>query len=95
MLHVEDIFPTKLIFISTRFLDIRQLYCNVKFHAREQSSLMNIHEHNTRNRDQYSTPFISKYIVQRSYLYLSPTFFNTLPETVKLTNIFSFKDNSK
>lgn len=86
MLNKPSLYPSDMLYEETQLLDIRQLFYKtlVLNQYKEIEKLRRpSHNHITRNRNIYLTPFAYKSIGQRSYHFLGPTVFNTLPEDVQ------------
>lgn len=95
MLSRELRYPSDLLYAETKLLDIRQLYyynINVKYQLTKNIQTLPVHEYNTRQRNQYTVPFMTKTIGQRSYIFLAPRAYNTLPNDLQnVTKIYLFK----
>lgn len=96
MLHQKLTYPSDLVYSDAKIFDIRQLFyftSNVKYHITKKNPP--IHDYNTRNKHQYLPPFMAKTIGQRSFVFLGPKLYNTVPEVIKQMTIVSFKTKLK
>lgn len=97
MLKEQKTYSTELVYNDAKVFDIRQLFyynSNINYHRKKQY-IVNPHEHNTRKKGRFVTPFMTKTIGQRSYVFLAPRLYNTIPDIAKINNIFSFKRRLK
>lgn len=82
-------YPTELIYMETRVLDVRQIYflavVSNQYKNRQTSSSVD-HVYPTRHKLNVNlrTTFSGKTIGQRSHTYLGPRLFNCLPVEIKL-----------
>lgn len=86
LLNKPPRYSSDLLYEESGVFDIRQLFYKslVLYQYKERGDLLrSSHDYITRNRNKYITPFASKSIGQRSYKYLGPTVFNSLPENIQ------------
>ena len=98
MLHQQLTYQSDLVYSETKIRDIRQLFyftSNVKYHIIKRHSDLYINNYTTRNKYQCISPFMTKTIGQRSFVFLGPKLYNTLPAHIKQMTMFSFKNNLK
>lgn len=100
MLNKVNTYPSDNLYIDANVLDIRQLfYYTVVINLYNKKNTLRPvdHTYQTRTREvSYRTPFSVKSIGQRSVSYLSPRFYNFLPDEVKNINSFNlFKKRVK
>ncbi|KAJ8961392.1 hypothetical protein NQ318_014637 [Aromia moschata] len=83
-----------LLYTEAKICDIRQLFfynCTYKYHKTRSGPILPRHEYGTRNRFQFTVPMMTKTTGQRSYNYLGPKLYNTIPEELKQINNKSIK----
>lgn len=92
-------YPSDLLFIESKVLDIRQLfYCTIimKFHQTKDRTAIHLHQYNTRNKNTYIVPQVTKTISQRAYAYLAPKLYNSIPDNIKnIASLSLFKKKNK
>lgn len=95
MLGRSSIYPSDLLYTEAKLFDIRQLYyynISVKYQLTQNIETLPSHVYNTRQKNKHIVPFMMKTVGQRSYAFLAPTVYNTLPnELQNITKINSFK----
>lgn len=90
-------YPTEQLFIETKLLDIRQIYCyNMLIHQFHNNTTNEAaeHNHNTRikTKKNLRTLRMQKAIGQKFFEYLSPKLFNMLPvEYKECKNFMKYK----
>lgn len=91
-------YSSDLLYIEARVFDIREMFyfqANVKQHSQKNLTLPT-YSYNTRQKNNYVCPLMLKTIGQRSYQYLSPKLYNTVPEEIKsITRNSQFKRKLK
>lgn len=91
IMNKELTYPTDLLYKESKVLDIRQLYyfnINLKYHSTKSHASLSIHTYNTRQRNRYIIPFMQKTLGQRSYIFLAPRAYNTVPKEIQTTSSF-------
>lgn len=92
-------YPSNQLYTEAKMLDLRQLYflsvC-IRYHTHKHSSKLPTHSYDTRQGQYFVVPFMTKTVSQRSYSYLAPKLYNTIPQDLKkILNIHRFKKHLK
>lgn len=97
MLRKSKDYSTELTYAEAEVFDLRQefYYKSVVNYRKEKINDHHSHKHNTRQKNLQTVPFMTKSIGQRSYDYLAPKLFNTLPEELKILSGNLFKNKLK
>lgn len=97
LLQKNVLYPTEQLFIDSQLLDLRQLYfVTVNIAQHKNKSILNsfTHAYQTRQRSTFHIPpRIHKTIGQRSFRFLGPKLYNSLPQDLKTQHmsVYSFK----
>lgn len=87
-------YPTDQMYKETKIMDSRQLFfvqCNIQQHKNKQNLTQPSHNYNIRHNN-YVVPYMKKTVGQKSYTYLGPKLYNSLPLFLKsITSQNSFK----
>lgn len=87
-------YSSDLLYKEAKVFDLRQIFyfqVTVKQHYQKQLAVLPSHSYDTRQKNKYVHPLMLKTIGQRSYSYLAPKLYNTVPEeirNVKINNVF-------
>lgn len=99
ILFKEQRYSSDLLFREANVMDIRQLYyynVSVRCQIQQHTLPIRYHTYRTRQRNEYKIPFMSKTIGQRSFVFLAPKLYNTIPEDIKtIPTIRAFKGKLK
>lgn len=99
MLHKDNRYPSELLYLEARLFDIRQIFyfsVNMKKHQKRNINMYPTHFYNTRQKDKCLHPLMLKTIGQRSYHYLAPKLYNTVPDEIRnIRSIPLFKKKLK
>lgn len=99
ILSKESRFSSNQLFIGANVFDIQQLYylcINTKYHCHKQTFLLPDHDYNTRQKNLHLLPKMQKTIGQRSFAYIAPKMYNTIPNFIKeISNTVLFKKKLK
>lgn len=91
-------YPSNSLFVEANVMNLKQFFyynINIKFHTNKQLFNLPDHPYSTRKKHLHTVPRTQKSIGQRSYLYLGPKLYNTLPVDIKCNTLSLFKNNLK
>lgn len=92
-------YPSDLLYKEAQIFDLRQLFyfhLNIKQHNRKHLAILRNYNYDTRQKDKYLYPLMSKTIGQRSYEFLAPKLYNTVPKDIRnVRKIHLFKKKLK
>lgn len=89
-------YPSDKLYQESLILDIRQLYffqACIKYHTKQHAEPP-VHLYNTRQKHQFVTPLMLKTATQRTYFYMGPKLYNSIPNEIKVNvpSIYGFKN---
>lgn len=97
ILSKEPTYPSTLLYSEAQVFSARQLYfynLNLRYHCTKSVSTLPTYQYTTRQKDRHRIPFMTKSIGQRSFHFLAPRTYNSLPKeirNIKISYIFKKK----